>query len=893
MKHLIVFLIILFSIGITFSQTRLITGTVSDGSGSPIPSANILEKGTKNGTITDIDGKYSLSVSKDAVLVFSYVGFSSKEIPISNRSIVNVTLVEGKMLEDIVFIGSRGQKRTLTETSVPVDIIDFENIPTQNGKVEINQLLQYAAPSFNATKQSGADGSEHIDPATLRGLGPDQTLVLINGKRRHQSSLINLIGTRGRGNTGTDLNAIPKSAIKRIEILRDGASAQYGSDAIAGVINIVLKDNSDGLTGYLSYGAYNTKARGDFPENTPNTSGFRLDTKRDGNQIGKDKALDGGSIKSGINYGLPIGKKGGFANTSLEYLSKNKTLRPGFDFRKGYGEAAIDGFSIFENLLIPVSKNAEFYAFGGRNYRETDAFAFTRPAKNDERSVEIIYPKGFTPRITSNIVDLSITSGIRTKTKDDWNIDLSNTYGKNYFHYFIKGTLNASLEENSPTEFDAGGHQLSQNTVNFDISKYFKEVLGGLNLAFGTEYRTENFIVFAGEEGSYSLYDTIGRVITDTMKQVVPTIEVINDKGKLDTIPRPGGSQGFPGYGLSNEVDVNRSSLSLYVDSELDITKSLLVSAAARFEKYSDFGSTINGKLSSRLKLTDNINLRGSLSTGFRAPSLAQVYYSLQFTDISGEDLFETIISQNNSPVTRSFGIGPLREEKALNVSFGAAASFGGFSASIDFYHINVNDRIVLTGLFGKDKKEDKFRFFTNGVDTETNGLDIVASWRKKWNNSSLNIGFIGNINNLIIKRVKNGSLPEKNFFSIREQYFLLASAPDNKFSLNIGYKINRFDLGLSLTRFSKVELYDSQIIEDYDDKLLDSALDLYNAKIITDVAFGFKLNDKIKFTIGSNNIFNRYPDQQDNNTDGGGYWDAVQMGTSGAYYYGKVDFNF
>ena len=281
----------------------------------------------------------------------------------------------GQVLNDVVVVGSRNSKRTVVNSAVPIDIISVKDVTTQSGKLEINELLQYVAPSFNANKQSGSDGADHVDPASLRGLGPDQTLVLINGKRRHQSSLINLFGTRGRGNTGTDLNAIPASSIKRIEILRDGAAAQYGSDAIAGVINIVLNDTVDELTGSVTYGVFNTNAKGDFLSGTPNTDGFRLDQNGNGNTYGKDQSFDGGSVKVAANYGVTIGDKGGFANITTEYINKNKTLRPSYDFRKGFGDAGIEGFNLFANLAIPISDKTQFYAFGGRNYRDTDALS--------------------------------------------------------------------------------------------------------------------------------------------------------------------------------------------------------------------------------------------------------------------------------------------------------------------------------------------------------------------------------------------------------------------------------------------------------------------------------------------------------------------------------------
>ena len=886
-------LILLTSFSPLLAQ-KSISGVVKDHSGGNLPGVNIIEKGTNNGASTDLDGKYSIKVKDGATLVFSYIGFKTIEKP-ATASVMNVTLTSegGEILSDVVIVGSRNTKRTVVNTAVPIDIINMRDVSTQSGKLEINELLQYVAPSFNANKQSGSDGADHVDPATLRGLGPDQTLVLINGKRRHQSSLINLFGTRGRGNTGTDLNAIPAASIKRIEILRDGAAAQYGSDAIAGVVNIVLNDNIDEFTGTVSYGVYNTNAKGDFPTGTANTNGYRLDQNGFGNSYGKDQSFDGGSVKVSANYGVAVGEKGGYANFTTEYLNKNKTLRPGFDFRKGFGEASILGFNLFGNLSIPVSDKTEIYAFGGRNYRDTDAYAFTR--NDGERVVESIYSGGFTPRITSNILDNSFAAGIKTETKSGWKIDFSNTYGKNLFHYYIKGTLNASLEDASPTEFDAGGHSLSQNTTNLDFSKNFDSVLDGLNVAFGTEFRTETFNIFAGEEGSYATYDTNGRPITDPTTQSAPIDPISNEA-------RPGGSQGFPGYSPANVVDKSRSNVSLYTDLELDVNKSFLISGALRFENYSDFGSTFNGKLATRIKASDNFNIRGSISTGFRAPSLAQIYYNLRFTNFSSSGASEILLSPNNSPVTKAFGIERLNEEKAVNASFGFTSTFGDFNATVDGYFINVKDRIVLTGYFDASSFNlgvDEAQFFVNGVNTKTYGLDVVLSWKKKFADQTFSATLVGNINDMKIGSVKNGTLDKEIFFGEREKAFLLASAPKNKFGLNLSYDIKWFNAGLAFTRFSEVKLLDYQVYEDvadYDNSLtkqLKAATDTYGAKIVTDLTLGFKLNKNAKLSIGANNLFNIYPDQQDDWVEGGGYWDAVQMGFSGAYYYARLGFNF
>ena len=802
------------------------------------------------------------------------------------------TTSEAQELKEVQIVGSRNTKRTVVNSAVPIDVINVKDVTTQSGKLEINELLQYVAPSFNANKQSGSDGADHVDPASLRGMGPDQTLVLINGKRRHQSSLINLFGTKGRGNTGTDLNAIPASAIKRIEILRDGAAAQYGSDAIAGVINIVLNDNINQVTGAVTYGAYNTNAQGEFDPGTANTKNNFLDENSFGNTLGQKRNFDGQSLKVAANYGVSVGKKGGIANFTAEYLNKEKTLRPGFDFRKGFGEAAIQGLNLFGNLVLPISDKTEFYAFGGRNFRDTDAYAFTR--NGGERVVESIYPGGYTPRITSEIVDNSIATGIRTKYASGWKMDLSNTFGKNLFHYYIKGTINASLVGNSPTEFNAGGHSLSQNTTNLDFSKNYDSVLNGMNLAFGAEFRTEQFSIFAGEEGSYATYDTAGRPITNPATQTAPTDPI---SGEL----RPGGSQGFPGYSPANEVKKNRNNVSLYTDAEFDVTDNLLVSTAVRFENYSDFGSTLNGKLAARLKATDNINFRGSLSTGFRAPSLAQVYYNLRFTNFSSGGATEVILSSNDSPVTQAFGINKLNEEKAVNGSLGVTASFGAFTATVDGYFINVKDRIVLTGYFDASALNlgvSAAQFFTNGVDTKTAGVDVVLAWKKKFGDSNLSATLVGNINHMTIGDVKNGTLDKETFFGEREKAFLLASAPANKFGLNLNYDKKWFNAGLAFTRFSKVELLDYQMYEDVADygsfaDQIKAATDTYSAKIVTDLTLGFKLNKASKLSIGANNLFNIYPDQQDDWVEAGGYWDAVQMGFSGAYYYARLGFTF
>ncbi|XMO85598.1 TonB-dependent receptor [Algibacter sp. AS12] len=891
----IYFYLFLFCTSVTFAQKQ-VSGTVKDASGIPLPGVNITETGTTNGTTSDFDGNYKISLKSANTLTFSYVGYNTNVISVNNQSIINVTLEEGVSLDEVILVGSRSPKRTATDTAVPVDVVNVSEIATTTGKVEVNEILQYAAPSFNASKQSGSDGADHIVPASLRGLGPDQTLVLINGKRRHQSSLVNVFGTRGRGNSGTDLNAIPANAIKRIEVLRDGASAQYGSDAIAGVINIVLKDNTDGFTGGVTYGAYSTAIGDGWEEETGETL-YNVEGK---NRLdGEDRSWDGTTIKIDANYGVALNDAGGYINFTTEFLSRQNTLRPGFSWRKGYGSAGVDGFNFMINSSLPINDKTEIYAFGGRNYRDTDAYAFSRDSfdDGDNRAVPSLYPNGFTPRITSNITDVSVSVGVRHEMENGWNLDFNNTFGKNNFHYYIKDSNNASMQDSSPTDFDAGGHFLSQNTTGIDFNKYLDDVASGLSLAFGFEYRTENFGIFSGEEASYGLYDDNGVIITN------PAVQNVATDSNGDELP--GGSQGFPGYSPDNAVDRSRTNYGIYFDTELNVSEAFMVAGAVRFENYSDFGNTFNGKLATRLKLNDYFSLRGSISTGFRAPSLAQLYYNLKFTNIVAGTSVPSLLSANNSTVTKAFGIGQLSEEKAFNTSIGFTFKKGGFSATVDAYSINVDDRIILTDNFTDQAilgplNVDAAQFFANGVDTKTNGLDIVLGYDfNVGDNGKIKTALIGNFNDLKIKRINNGDLNEFTFFGPFSQAYLKAAAPDYKFGLNLGYSCNKFNVTTTLTQFSEVTLQDFQWVDSpattqaEADALFPVATDIYEAALVVDLSLGYEVSDKVKFSLGANNLFNTYPTPQfDGWTDQGGLADSVQMGSDGTYVFARLNFS-
>ncbi|WP_158837398.1 TonB-dependent receptor [Polaribacter sp. L3A8] len=844
----------------------IVRGIVLSSDNTPLSGATLQELESLKGTTTKRDGTFEFEIKDKNNITISFIGHNSKTLQLNTNTFNTIVLLSGQQLDEVQLIGSRNKNRVANDTPVAIDFIDIEETATKSSQVEINQFLQYAIPSFNATKQSGADGADHIDPATIRGLGPDQTLVLINGKRRHQASLINLYGTRGRGNSGTDLNAIPISAIKRIELLRDGASAQYGSDAIAGVLNIVLKDTDNELNVNSTLGFHNANSNRFLPTKT-----------------------DGFTSKLALNYGTKI-SEGGFINFTVEALSVDNTLRPGTFAREKFGQAAVKNASLFLNSEIPIYKNTKLYINGGLNYKNTEAYAFTR-RPDSERNVLEIYQNGFNPLITSNILDNSLSFGLITYFKD-WNVDVNNTFGRNNFHYFIKNTLNATLLENSPTEFDAGGHQLIQNTTSIDFSKYFDTTTYGFNIALGLEYRLDKYKIFAGEEASYASYDINGNLITN--------LTPIEDYKTYNGIMRPGGSQGFPGYAPENEVDRNRSNFSIYADTEIDFSKNLMLGAALRYEYYSDFGSTLNYKLASRYKINKKFNLRSSYSTGFRAPSLAQIYYNLTFTNFIGNKPTESLLVANNSPIARRFNIDNLKEEKAKNFSFGFTSKLSSnLKASVDTYFVHIKDRIILSGNFDATTlgfDVNNVQFFANGVDTKTTGVDLVLNWKKSFENNIFSVDLSGNINHMSITNIKNKELDKETFFGKRDQQFLLASAPKSKFNLGLNYEYKKLKISLNLTRFSEVKLIDWQIGQDLSNfnnselERLEAATDIYQPKITTDLHFSYQLNKTVNLQLGADNLFNIYPTNQNNHTDSGGLWDATQMGTNGSFYYTKLN---
>jgi len=830
-----------------WAQSSTLTGQVLDAAGRPVIGATVIEKGTNNGTATGGDGRFTLRTrTTEPRLVVSSLGYVTAEI--AGTEAGSIKLAESSTsLDAVQVVGSRSQNRSVTDSPSPVDIIDIRTVTAKTGQLDVNQLLQFVAPSFNSNRQTGSDGADHVDPATLRGLGPDQTLVLVNGKRQHQSALVNLFGSRGRGNTGTDLNVIPAAAIERIEILRDGAAAQYGSDAIAGVINIVLKSSVKELTASANYGAYDAQ--------------YRFD----------DKKFDGGNFNANVNYGAALGEKGSFINATLDYNKREHTQRanvpagPDGLARREYGDPEISNASVYLNSKFALSDRAHIYAFGGLNKRKGDAFAWTRRA-DDDRNVPAIYPNGFDPIITSDIVDASAVVGVRTAL-GDWALDLSNNFGSNRFHYGVRNTLNASLGASSPTSFDAGGFQLQQDVVNVGLTRNYKTVLQGLNLAAGAEWRREWYSLFAGEEKSYRNYD--------------PNVS--------------GGSQGFPGFQPADVIKAQRDNVGAYLDAELSLTQQWLLAGAMRYEHYSDFGSTLNFKASTRYNITEFLTLRGTYSTGFRAPSLAQVNFNSTFTNFVNGDPVEVLLARNNSAVTQKLGIPSLKQETSSSANVGLTSRLGSsLSLTLDGYYIKVKDRVVLTSQFSADDpvigpdlqalNVDQAQFFANAADTRSLGLDVVLNHTATVGAGRLNSTLAANFNRLRIDRVQtSGRLAgrEEEFFGAREQAFVKASAPPSKINLTFDYQVGRFGTLVRLVRFDKVQLIDWN----------GDAMN-YGARITTDLTLSYAVTNQLQLIVGSSNLFNKYPTLFDPQlTETGGAWDPVQMGANGRFLFAKLQF--
>ncbi|MGB0930233.1 MAG: TonB-dependent receptor [Chitinophagales bacterium] len=984
--------ILLLSPFMLFAQQGTVSGTVSDATGG-LPSATVVVKGTTIGTSTDLDGNYSLKLDPGTYkLVASYIGFSALETDVTisagGTASADFTLSIGINLDELIVTGTRTANRTNTDAPVPVDVINVGKLSVAAPQTTLNQLLHTSAPSFSSNTQTISDGTDHIDPAALRGLGPDQVLVLVNGKRRHTSSLVNVNGTFGRGNVGTDLNAIPASAVKTIEVLRDGAAAQYGSDAIAGVINIRMKNEVNKLNVSLTTGANFTDGIGAFE--------------------GELRDKDGEVVNLGLNYGLPIGEQGGFINFTGEFEYRGATNRMkefsggifnglnsvervaraagqdvsqlsmeqmqsfsqevdyfsndlkgliqgapsldslqtllGADFtteelaargqtRSDYnmrvGQSQLRGGKFFANMAIPLGENMEVYSFGGIGYRNGSSGCFYRlPSQN--RTTTAIYPNGTVPKINSNIHDKSISAGIKGMI-GDWNIDLSNTYGSNSFLYYMTDTHNATLGASSPTAFNAGGHSFTQNTANFDVAQYFDNVgsMKGINVAFGTEYRYENYKVIPGTEQSYGNYDVNGNLVTPTTPSSLLTTDLLGRN-------RPSGSQCFAGFLPTNEVDANRSSVGAYIDTEFDISDAFLVNAAVRFEDYSDFGSTFNYKLAARYKVGDNLAIRGAHSTGFRAPSLHQIHFSRTstiFELVNGVSVpQERGTFANTSRAAKLLGIPELKQETSQNFSLGFTlkAPDAGLRLTVDAYQVNIQDRVILTGAFsagGDAELESIFQqagagsatFFANAIDTKSQGLDIVVSHRMTVGEGSLTNNLAGTFSQttwnqdidsgdlnddddrVVVNGVKASQLlADKNlvgtYFDQTSRIYLEQAVPRTKLTLSNTLALKAWTFYLRNTYFGQTTEATNEGLFDSDLNQIDDSIDpYYDGKVVTDLSVGYAFSDDLSITVGANNLLDIYPDESDSAFQSSGRFlytrRSPQFSTSGRHIFGRLVF--
>lgn len=830
--------------GMLAAQGGTVTGKVTDlQSGEPLSSARVYIVGGLTVAVTKGDGTYRLSVpagSHDlrASAIGYTTGRATVQVTAGGTATKDFTLDRAAVaLEEIAVTGSRRTERTAVDQPVPVDILTQEEI-RQTGRTETAQILQQLAPSFNFPRATVGDGTDHTRPATLRGLGADQVLVLVNGKRRHTSALINVNGTIGRGQGMVDLNAIPSSAIDRIEILRDGAAAQYGSDAIAGVINIILKANAaDELS--LELGQT---------------------SKGDGNLVNLNGTHNFSWGNNGFLQLAAEFRDRGYTNRSLpdprvQYFTgdpKNTDPRYVNQINHRQGDADTRDVGAFLNLGKQMGSTTELYAFAGWGRRTGNAAGFWRRPL-DDRTVRAIYPDGFLPFIYSTIYDGSAVAGLKGEMRG-WNWDLSAGYGRNSFRFDIKNTANVSLGAQSPTEFYAGTLVFGQFTGNLDVVKGFNVGFASpLNVAVGGEFRADNYQIKAGEDDSWR-------------NGGVPIQGGPND-GKA----APSGAQVFPGFKPEDAVSKSRNNVAGYIDLESNVTSTLVLGAAGRAEHYSDFGSTGDYKFSGRFEPAKGLAFRAAFSSGFRAPSLGQSWFSSTATNFVAGVPTDNRTFPVSHPVAIALGASPLKSETSHNTSAGIAFyPVRGLSITADYYKIVINDRIVLSGTFNQPGvvaflQQQGFigvggaRYFTNAVDTRTTGIDVVAGYGFPIG-ATANLRMTAGFNKSKNKVTSVDSIPDalKNFqetlFDRVERARIEVGQPSTNF--NFGAIVTRKDWAFNARaqRFGKVTSFGTPA---------DGSLDqTFSAKWIADLSASYTHNKKLTLMVGADNIFDTYPDK-------------------------------
>jgi len=773
---------------------------------------------------------------------------------------------KAKNLGTVIVTGTRADNRTESSSLTPVDVVSAQLLK-QTGTTELSTALARVIPSLTFPRPSAADTADSQRPAQLRGLSPDQVLVLVDGKRWHPGAIILTNGVLGRGSQAVDLNTIPIDAIDHIEVLRDGASAQYGSDAIAGVINIVLKKGADGGDLALSGGQYS--------------------------------AGDGRKWQGSANAGIPLSDAGWIRFTAQaghqDYTNRagpNRT-RPQEGVTQRYGDPEVTDRNLMLNGQYDFG-GAQLYAFGHYGKRDSVSPAFFRNLDN-ANAVPSLYPNGYLPLENAQATDRSLVVGIRGKTDGGWRWDVSGNYGGNRVSYATFNTLNRAYLNDfgtTPTRFHDGILDAAQQSLDVDIAKDLSVgwLPNDVTLAFGAEYLRQSYRIRAGDPASYY----------------------------TGTSGFSGGAQGFGGYQPVNAGSHQRHDVAEYVSLETNLTDRLGTSLAVRHEDYSDFGTTTSGALAGRFDFTDRFALRGSASTGFRAPSLAQQFYSytssLYFGDGNSLGLpagiYNTGLVSSTSAIATLLGGEPLKPEKSRNFTFGAVWSpADGLDLSADIYQIRIRDRVTLSSTISTTSPEVRdylaangitstnfsgISYFTNAVDTRTRGIDLVASYLfDVGDGASLHTTVSFNYNKNEVTDVRPNP-PVLDALGVsfrridrRDQYGLLAdTTPRSKLIFNWLYTSGRWSLDSTLTRYGSFTSYNST------DPTLDQEFD---SKWLFDLALNYSM-DRWMFTVGADNVFDSYPDRVIEASDNNGampYSVFSPFGFNGAYVYGKIRYSW
>ena len=770
-------------------------------------------------------------------------------------------------LGDIVVTGTRVQDRSRLETASPVDVLTSAALSEQ-GSTELAEAMANIAPSIDFPRPAVTDGTDHIRPATLRGLSPDQTLVLVNSKRRHTSALVNVNSSVGRGSSAVDLNALPMAAVERIEVLRDGASAQYGSDAIAGVINIRLRQANNGGNASVTVGQYDTDVE------TPRQS---------------RSESDGTTVTASAWAGFPLLSEG-FLTLSAEYRDRDPTSRGDTDPRVGrvdsrFGDPEAKDTTFYANAGSPIGGEWETYGWAGFQHREGAAAATPRISTNVNNDLAM-YPNGFLPIITSDIDDIAAGFGFKGPLAS-WDADVSLVYGHNQFDFGVEETLNGTLVPNSPSSFDAGGVEYDQLVLNAGVVRGLDWGFAKpANLALGVEARREGYAINAGEPNSYNRGPRTGVGITP-------------------------GAQGFPGFSPANELDESRDAVGIYAELENQFTERFLASAAVRGENYSDFGSNATGKISGRYDFTPAFALRGTVATGFRAPSLQQEFFTSTATNFQGSTAVETRTVPATSAIAQSLGARELDAEKSQNYSLGLVFQGAGFEATIDAYQINIDDRIVLSENLGGTARPDiaallapfnvgAVRFFINGVDTETKGIDMVVRYSLPLA-GKLDLTASANYNETEITKLPTTATlsalnPPPLLFAEISQIIVEDATPKDKVSLSADWNrpvtFGKIGVSLKATRYGEVQ----------DPGTLTNAAGVatqqftMKAKTLLDLELRGRVGEYFSAALGVDNVLDEYPDAvpRDFNNNGLlGFSRYSPFGFNGRFIYGRLGINW